>query len=325
MQNVVSNIPSYKEWVIHNLAYITTTISSLYIMKTIYNSYSAYSDLNNLNKRVSSIIKIEIAKRKQEEKQLEKLKNENSHVKYNNQHKSDIYPNFPNEEIQAYFFNRYNNSNHNNHNTTTNIELKSTNSSHKQIHIEEEKKKKKDIEFYYYVYFKCLKTIYEKEFQTFDKKKLELFKDNNLLKYINLYEKHLNDFKLKEDHLLKQVFQELCMKDSVENQIKLSDIDTKMICYKYYEDLELEIPSDMSLEKLNEIVVSLFDQTKLHLNKVQNLLSVNDNSLSDHEYLLAESMAFDYVYLKYNFTENQIRKAIINNNLIFEIHNKKEE
>lgn len=217
--------------------------------------------------------------------------------------------------IQAYFFSRFNTQTNNGvkeeeNNTTSNL-----NSNTQTLN----KKKKSDVEFFFYAFYKCFMTIYEKEILQYQIKRREVYKQGNIVKYISFVEKNMSEFRYLEEYILRQVFYELKINDSIESDVKLVDINTKNISTKYYEDLELELPSTLNLEKINEVIVCLFDQTKINLNKIQSLMNLSSSALTDNEYLIAENMAFDYAFQKYNFSETQIRKAVVNYNLSFAI------
>jgi hypothetical protein len=68
------------------------------------------------------------------------------------------------------------------------------------------------------------------------------------------------------------------------------------------------------LEKLFEVINVLFDRTKYYLLKLREQSNYNEY-LSDKLQILAEYMAFDYIFLKYNYEREVIEKAIIVNNL----------
>lgn len=328
MNKIYFQLVTSKSWLTMNIAYIATAISGIYIMKSFMDFYWSYSKTTSLNKKIYDIIKIELIKRKQNDLFNHKL----SYNFINDQRESNTNSNNNQEKIhnvgiQAYFMNRFNNNNNNNtsniSNNNTNNELKSNNSSNTQENKQQKKfnslNKKNDLEFYYYVYLKCLKSIYEQDINCFETQRRKLFKENNILKYVIYVEKFYSNFKFKEDYLLKRIYKELAFSESLEFDIKFTDINTNSINSKYYEDLELEVPKDLDLEKMNEIIVALFDQTKENLVKLQNALNLNESTLSENEYLIAEHLAFDYAYFKYNLTETQIRKALINLNLKFEI------
>mmetsp|Transcript_23708 Transcript_23708/g.24680 ORF Transcript_23708/g.24680 Transcript_23708/m.24680 type:complete len:336 (+) Transcript_23708:29-1036(+) len=329
MQSLVSNIDNYKSWVFTNVAYIATAVSGTYILKSVYDGYSSYSKENALNKRIAGIIKIELAKRKEQEKSKRTNKHNNNSSNINNdsltrsiylsedqnQSQSNGFR-MAHEGIQTFFASRNINA--------QSIDLQSNHSDNQEgendIKEKEKKaKKKEDLEFYYYTYYKCLKTIYENDFAFFERERRQIYKENNILKYISFVEKFQNRMKYIEDYLLKQVFLQLGLSESLETEIKITEMNFNSINYRYYEDLELEIPEKLDLEKINEIVVCLFDQTKEHLNKVQNVMNLSQSNTAETDYLLAENMAFDYIYHKHGFTENQIRKAVVNYNLTFEI------
>ncbi len=70
MEKAIVKYDNYKNWIITNIAYIATAVSGGYIIKSLYDFYSGYSHKCNLNQKISDILKIELAKRKQSEKQV---------------------------------------------------------------------------------------------------------------------------------------------------------------------------------------------------------------------------------------------------------------
>lgn len=108
------------------------------------------------------------------------------------------------------------------------------------------------------------------------------------------------------------VFAELGMHDERMNE----EINFTHISDMYYGNLEKEV-NKLNLEKANEVISSLFDQTKENINKLTNILG--SETLSEGEYLIAEQLSFDNIYNKFNIDEEELRKYIIENNIEFEL------
>lgn len=69
MEKVIVKYDNYKSWIITNIAYIATAVSGGYIIKSLYDFYSSYKYNCSLNQKIAYILKIELAKKKQLEKQ----------------------------------------------------------------------------------------------------------------------------------------------------------------------------------------------------------------------------------------------------------------
>ena len=290
--SITNNLVKYKNWTTSNFLSLTTIVSGCYILKSIYDGYSSYSEANFLKKKIASIIKIETEKRK--------------HLKKQDRKEKSSYK-LASEGIQAFFVSK--------NITHSNIELSSTKSNNSNVVVGVDKeaeisKKKDDAEFFYFCFYKCLRTLFEKEFVKFEKERRELYK-GNILKYISFCESFMGRMRLIEEDLFKIISNELKTDDDVK------EIDCALISQRYYEDLDIEV--NIELEKLNEIVVCLFDQAKENINKLMSVLGLVDKNVSDQEYLIAEMLAFDCIYEKYGLNETQVRKACATYNVTFEI------
>ena len=166
-----------------------------------------------------------------------------------------------------------------------------------------------------------------------------MFKKNEsydkLYNYINNF---LNEMKSKEMYILKNVFLELNTTESIDSDININDIDTKHISEIYYKEIDAEIPQELGADKVNEILIKLFDQTKIYFEKLNFLVNkknikFNDcnkegfNKNSDEVinvgfeklFLISEILAYDYIYHVYGFTQDQIRMGIIINDIDYKV------
>lgn len=299
---IANTLVSYKNSVSNNLAYVATAISGGYLIKTLFSAFTTNLKNKSLDKKIKEIIELEEAKRKEEEKFNRYIR-----IEENNSCESQVENTL------------------NNKTNFTIVEVDNSNefddtklgSKRNQTNKASKKLKRRELEFFYLVYLKCLKTIYSKEISDFENSRRSIFKEGNLFKYINFVEKWNSSFKEKENYLFKVIEKELKMDENTEREIKIQEINVKNVNKKYYEDLEIDLPNELNNEKMNEILLILFTKTKEYMKQIEKFLNLRD--VNDDEYLIAENMAFDYVYSTTGYEENQIRKAIVAYNLNFEV------
>jgi hypothetical protein len=71
----------------------------------------------------------------------------------------------------------------------------------------------------------------------------------------------------------------------------------------------------LDYQKINEIINILYEKTKFYLSKLREHLNYKDDYVDDKLHLVAEYMAFDYIYDKFNFEREVIEKAIVQHNI----------
>jgi hypothetical protein len=296
-----NTLTSYKNIFSNNLAYAATIISGGYLIKSLFSAINNNRKNKNLDSKIKEIIELEKAKRKEDEKYNKYIKiEEDNSVEsqlentFNNKSNFTIL-NINNSDIDETKFGNINNQD-------------------KKLR---KKLKRKELEFFYMIYLKCLKSIYAYEFLEFEISRRKIFKEGNILKYVTYVEKFNNSIKEKEAYILNTLEREMKIDDKLEKEINFNEINTNKIIKKYYEDLDIEIPEELNNEKMNQILQMLFSKTKENIKLIEDLLNLRE--VNDDEYLIAENMAFDYVYSLYGFEEVQIRKALVKYNLNFEI------
>lgn len=299
MENLSNSLNLYKNWTVNNISLIATIASSAYIFKSIYDLYSNYKSNNQLYNKIISLVRAELKNRKNVESKIRK---------------KPVVSKLTTEGIHAYFIPRPQLEKHErNIKNMKNIEIISNKSgeSNNEVMINENDEKK-DMEFFIYIYYKVLRTIYSEDYKNFAVKRRIIAKENNILKYINNHDSFNNMMIHNEEIVSQIVFAELGMHDERMNE----EINFTHISDMYYGNLEKEV-NKLNLERVNEVISSLFDQTKENINKLINILG--SETLSEGEYLIAEQLSFDNIYNKFNIDEEELRKYIIENNIEFEL------
>lgn len=297
MEGINGSLNFYKNWAVNNISLIATVASSAYIFKSIYDLYSNYKSNNLLYNKIVSIVRSELKNRKNIESKIRKKPAPSK---------------LSTEGIHAYFIPRPQLEKHErNIKNMKNIEIISNKSgdSNNEVLVNDDKK---DIEFFLYIYYKVLRTIYCDEFKSFASKRRIIAKENNILKYINSNDNFNNSMIHNEEEVSKIVFNELGITDDKMNE----EINFTHISDMYYGNLEREV-TKLNLEKANEIISSLFEQTKENISKLVNIMG--NETLSEAEYLIAEQLSFDNIYNKYGIDEEELRKYIVENNIEFEL------
>ncbi len=169
------------------------------------------------------------------------------------------------------------------------------------------------------IYYKSIKKLLDKEYSSFETKRYTLFKHNKLIEYIELSNDYFLNIKHKEQHIFNYIIKKLKLK-SLNCSLNSSDIMPNTINKDYYYELDINIPKDLTKEKVKEVIVILFDKTKEYLNKVLLMTNQNDKEMIEPRYsLISEYLALDYIKDKYNISENQFKKAICNYDIVFKI------
>ena len=92
------------------------------------------------------------------------------------------------------------------------------------------------------------------------------------------------------------------------------------ISHKYYTDSSIDVPCELNLELTNEILISLFDRTKENIKKFITLYSLSeDHDIPEKFFIISEYLAYDVIFEKYGYSEDQIRKSIVNHELTYKI------
>lgn len=206
----------------------------------------------------------------------------------------------------------------------------------------------KQVEHYYYYYYILLNKLYSNDLSEYSRKRIillkkyqdsiqglnnkEIVKNKELLEYFSYIENFNNNFKEKEDCLLKDLFIILNkdfnffktkkIKATNEKQkeynARYSEIDVNIITSKFYLSSNIELPDDLNYEKINEVVVYLFKQTKRNIGIAKKFYK-SSTILDDDVYGIAECMAFDDAFQQYGYNEETIRVAMAKYDLRFEI------
>jgi hypothetical protein len=79
--------------------------------------------------------------------------------------------------------------------------------------------------------------------------------------------------------------------------------------------LDIEVPKDLNFQKIDEITKILKEKMIYYLNKIREFLKNKDEYVNDKFQLIAEFMAFDYIFQKYNLEREVIEKSIYQLNL----------
>lgn len=303
-------IKKIRDIVVGNVLYAATAISGLYLFKSGVEAFKEQSNEKKLKKKIKDIVFLE----KEKYKVTKNLRNKNRMKETIDDTQINNMSNNLNEEsfnIESLVKTQSNYNNKNNLNNDS-LEISSLIKTKKEI----KKEFKKDLEFYYFVYIKCFKTLYNEEIEAYEKQKQLIYKEKNYFKYINYVEQWNKKIKSVEDFILREVFSYMGIPSELENAFAINEINTKSISKMYYEDLDIKVSKDlMDLEKLNEVVMFLFNKTKYFVSQLEEFWKTN--KLGDEEYVVAESLAFNCAYDKFGYRENEIRKAIVDNDLNF--------
>jgi hypothetical protein len=81
-------------------------------------------------------------------------------------------------------------------------------------------------EIVFSLYFKILNTVYKKNFSTFNKKRLIIFNNDDIEKYINYVEEFLKNLKYVEENILRIIHEELKL-DPESNDLKYDKINIR--------------------------------------------------------------------------------------------------
>lgn len=181
----------------------------------------------------------------------------------------------------------------------------------------ENKTDKNDVEFCYYLYFKCLKTILSNEFQSFEKKRREYFNKEKTDQYCSHVVNFYQSIKPIEQLIIKQIMLELGLNENFDSQVKVNEFDFNSINRKYYDQLDIDIPTELTSNKLSEVLNLLYEKTKFYIGKIREFNGIKKETLDDKTQILAEHMAFDYVYKKYSYSREVIQKAMSKYKLMF--------
>ena len=300
------DVKPYKNWIWDNILYISASVSTLYLLKVSYSSYTSFANKNKLIKDIKQIVQSEYNKKAQREKDKEK---EDFAI-----HKQvDVYPSKNNIDL-------VNNMIISNKNKE--------NKSEKQSNFEKNNKikNKDEAEFCYSVYYKCLRTIYSKKFKEFSNQRRKIGL-TNIDKYFTYCSEFLESMKIIEDFVITRVFIELAIfgLDKIDEEgTIINDNHLNDISHKYYIETQIDIPNELNLELTNEILICLFDKTKENVKKFITLYSLSqDHEIPEKFFLIAEYLAYDAVFEKYGYSEDQIRKSIVNHELTYKIIKKK--
>jgi hypothetical protein len=83
----------------------------------------------------------------------------------------------------------------------------------------------------------------------------------------------------------------------------------------YYESLEMNLPTNLNSEKLSKIILDLHEKTKSYLTKLREYYNYKDDYIDDQLQIIAEYLAFDYIFKQYSLEREIIEKGMIIFNL----------
>jgi hypothetical protein len=162
-------------------------------------------------------------------------------------------------------------------------------------------------EICYLLYLNILHTVYRKHISSFNKRRLALFKSDDMKSYIACIEDYLEKSKLIEQNILQIIFEELKIEkegsDFTYEKINISELKRK-----HYNDTSIDLPKNVDKNKIREVVIVLFDKTKIYLAELRKHYHKKDNH--DKLQLIAEYMAFDYIYQEHDIDRDVIEKAM---------------
>jgi hypothetical protein len=69
------------------------------------------------------------------------------------------------------------------------------------------------------------------------------------------------------------------------------------------------------IQKLKDVIMVIFEKTKFYLEELRRKLNSRDDYNEEKLHLVAEYLAFDYIYVNENLEREVIEKAIYHNNL----------
>jgi hypothetical protein len=78
-----------------------------------------------------------------------------------------------------------------------------------------------------YLYYKILNTVFKKEIAIFNKKRREIFASEDLEKYWNYLIEYIKNLKLREENILKIIYDELKIDESQQEELKPEKLDIK--------------------------------------------------------------------------------------------------
>lgn len=183
--------------------------------------------------------------------------------------------------------------------------------------------KKEDlIQLYYTIY----NTIFKEDKDKYEESKRRLYKNihsnKELEVYINLVCVYISNQQKNEEIILKYL-KHLLNKDNFQlDDINITTNDSyDKMRRDLYEKKDLSINQNLNLDKTKEILYFLFDKTKeniIILKKIHTNKPFFDEEIMIY---LAQTMAFDEVYLKNGISEEDIKYAISYYGLTFKIDN----
>lgn len=170
------------------------------------------------------------------------------------------------------------------------------------------------LEIIYYIYYKCLHEIYENEFRKFKLQRRSYIKVNYIYGYINICLGFLKEIYQYEEEILFLISKVFEIKmDVVKSIFSREEVNYKKMKGRYYsQKTEYEIPCELDIKKMNEIIQFLYKKYLMCYNKVKE---INQNLKDQKIQLIAEYYAFDCVFFEYDIEYEVIEKCLYQNNL----------
>jgi hypothetical protein len=163
-------------------------------------------------------------------------------------------------------------------------------------------------ELCYYLYFKVLHCVYKKKLKEYDTLRRKNF--DNLDRYIKIIESHNNEFKFIDENVLQLIYKELDLNGSDTEP----SIDMAKIKKAYYSNSNIDVPRDLTIDKLTELIETLHSKAKSYISELKDQ-GLKEDFSEEKLQSLAETRAFDYVYQTYSIQRDEIEKALVQHNL----------
>ena len=170
------------------------------------------------------------------------------------------------------------------------------------------------LEIIYYIYFKCLNEVYDNESKKFKTQRRNYLKVNYLYGYVNLCLSYLKEAYPYEEEILKSIADIFDVKlDVVKSIFSREEVDYRKMKGRYFSQRnDIEIPCELDIKKMDEIIQFLHKKFCLCYNKIKEM----NQAIKEYKaQLIAEYYAFDCVFFEYDIEYEVIEKCLYQNNL----------
>lgn len=166
----------------------------------------------------------------------------------------------------------------------------------------------------YYLYIKAYHSVLKNELSAFKISRRKLLKNNRHYYYVKFCQSFHKQMRIFELEILSSISECLNIKyDIMKTIFSKSDVNYKEIKGKYYAEQQgMDLPSDLDIKKMEEIIRNLHSQYLFYYTKMKEMnLNIKEEKLQ----LISEIYAFDQIYFEYGIESEIIEKCLYQNNL----------